>query len=129
MALKVLSHTSPSGVVYQSVAGSALSVLVHSLMLMPLETIKPLLPSFLALLPSIDRLNKVLPAAALLEEQELEWPVQGELCSTIAVAYLFIINSFKLLYLKLFSLICCLSIHIKAFLRRLILLHSLLLSQ
>ena len=63
---------------YQSVAGSALSVLVHSLLLMPLETVKPLLPSLLALLPSIDRLNKALPAAALLEDQELEWPVQGK---------------------------------------------------
>lgn len=69
---------------YQSVAGSALSVLVHSLLLMPLETIKPLLPSLLALLPSVDRLNKALPAAAVLEEQELEWPVQGELCDTIS---------------------------------------------
>ena len=67
------------GALYQSVAGSVLSVLVHSLLLMPLETVKPLLPSFLALLPSIDRLNKALPAAALLEEQELEWPVQGEI--------------------------------------------------
>lgn len=63
---------------YQSVAGSVLSVVVHSLLVMPLETVKPLLPSFLALLPSLDRLNKALPAAALLEEQELEWPVQGE---------------------------------------------------
>ena len=67
------------GVLYQSVAGSVLSVVVHSLLLMPLETVKPLLPSFLALLPSIDKLNKALPAAALLEEQELEWPVQGEI--------------------------------------------------
>ena len=65
------------GVLYQSVAGSILSILIHSLILMPLEIVKPLLPSFLALMPSIDRLNKVLPAAALLEEQELEWPVQG----------------------------------------------------
>ena len=70
--------TFPSGVLYQSVAGSTLSVLVHSLLLMPLDTVKPLLPSFLALLPSIDRLNKALPAAALLEDQELEWPVQGQ---------------------------------------------------
>lgn len=78
LALKV-TYTSSLGVVYQSVAGAILSVVVHSLLLMPLETVQPLLPSFLALLPSIDRLNKVLPAAAVLEEQELEWPVQGEL--------------------------------------------------
>ena len=64
---------------YQSVAGSTLSLLVHSLLLLPLETIKPLLSSFLALLPSIDRLNKALPSAVVLEEQELEWPIQGEL--------------------------------------------------
>lgn len=63
---------------YHSIAGSALSVLVYSLLLMPLETVKPLLPSLQALLPTIDRLNRVLPAVALLEEQELEWPVQGE---------------------------------------------------
>ena len=56
-----------------------LSLLVHSLLLLPLETIKPLLPSVLALVPSIDRLNKALPSAVVLEEQELEWPIQGEL--------------------------------------------------
>lgn len=78
LALKV-TYTFSLGVVYQSVAGAILSVVVHSLLLMPLETVKPLLPSFLALLPSVDRLNKVLPAAAVLEEQELEWPVQGKI--------------------------------------------------
>ena len=65
-------------VLYQSPAGSILSVLVHSLLIMPPDIIKPLLPSFLALLPSIEKLNQVLPAAALLEEQELEWPVKGK---------------------------------------------------
>ena len=63
---------------YQSPAGSILSVVVHSLLIMPPDIIKPLLPSFLALLPSIEKLNQVLPAAALLEEQELEWPVKGK---------------------------------------------------
>ena len=62
---------------YESVAGSVLALLVNSLLLLPPETVQPLLPVFLSLLPSIDRLNRVLPAAALLEEQELEWPVQG----------------------------------------------------
>ena len=63
---------------YQSPAGSILSVVVHSLLIMPPDIIKPLLPSFHALLPSIEKLNQVLPAAALLEEQELEWPVKGK---------------------------------------------------
>lgn len=66
------------GVLYQSVAGSILSLLVHSLLLMPLDVVKPLLPSLLAILPSVDKLNKALPAEALLEDQELEWPVQGQ---------------------------------------------------
>ena len=63
---------------YQSPAGSILSLVVHSLLIMPPDIVKPLLPSFLALLPSIEKLNQVLPAAALLEEQELEWPVKGK---------------------------------------------------
>ena len=68
----------PLGVLYQSPAGSILSLVVHSLLIMPPDIVKPLLPSFLALLPSIEKLNQVLPAAALLEEQELEWPVKGK---------------------------------------------------
>ena len=63
---------------YQSLAGSILSVVVHSLLIMPSDIVKPLLPSFQALLPSIEKLNQVLPAAVLLEEQELEWPVKGK---------------------------------------------------
>lgn len=76
--LILFSYLLPLGVLYQSLAGSILSVVVHSLLIMPSDIVKPLLPSFQALLPSIEKLNQVLPAAVLLEEQELEWPVKGK---------------------------------------------------
>ena len=58
---------------------------------MPPDIIKPLLPSFLALLPSIEKLNQVLPATALLEEQELEWPVKGKKEKLIIVSMIILI--------------------------------------
>ena len=66
------------GVLLSSTAGSMLSLALHSLLLLPGYVVQPLLACCLSLLPRMDRLNRLLPAAALLEEQELEWPVQGE---------------------------------------------------
>ena len=51
--------------------------LLSSLLLLPVSTIRPLLHELLSLLPRLDRLNRLLPAAATLEEQELEWPLHG----------------------------------------------------
>ena len=62
---------------YQSPAGAMLSHIIHSLLLLPVSTIRPLLHELLSLLPVMDTLNRSLPAAALLEEQELEWPLHG----------------------------------------------------
>ena len=50
---------------------------IHSLLMLPVQIIRPLLHELLSLLPVLDRLNRMLPAAALLEEQEHEWPVDG----------------------------------------------------
>lgn len=51
---------------------------IHSLLLLPVHTIRPLLHELLSLLPHMDKLNRMLPAAAVLEEQELEWPLHGK---------------------------------------------------
>ncbi|XP_077870271.1 putative E3 ubiquitin-protein ligase HERC1 [Saccoglossus kowalevskii] len=62
-------------VLYSSAAGAMLSQIIHSLLLLPFLIVQPLLPALLSLLPQLDKLNRLLPAAALLEEQELEWPI------------------------------------------------------
>ncbi|XP_071845609.1 probable E3 ubiquitin-protein ligase HERC1 isoform X3 [Apostichopus japonicus] len=64
-------------VLYNSAAGAMLSNILHSLLLLPVAFTQPLLHSLLALLPELDRVNCLLPAANILEEQELQWPIQG----------------------------------------------------
>ncbi|XP_048583459.1 probable E3 ubiquitin-protein ligase HERC1 isoform X5 [Nematostella vectensis] len=64
-------------VLYDSPAGSMLSLVLHSLTLMSFEIVQPLLSVCTSLLPLFDQLNRVLPAAAIMEAQELEWPVLG----------------------------------------------------
>ena len=66
-----------SDVLYNSAAGSMLSQLLHSLLLLPVSLTRPLLLSLLALLPDIDTLNRMLPAASISDEQEMEWPIHG----------------------------------------------------
>lgn len=66
------------GVIYVSAAGSMLSQIVNSLLLLPVSVARPLLSYLLDLLPPLDRLNRLLPAAALLEDQELQWPLHGK---------------------------------------------------
>lgn len=65
-------------VIYVSAAGSMLSQIVNSLLLLPVSVARPLLSYLLDLLPPLDRLNRLLPAAALLEDQELQWPLHGK---------------------------------------------------
>ncbi|XP_069758992.1 probable E3 ubiquitin-protein ligase HERC1 isoform X8 [Narcine bancroftii] len=65
------------GVLYGSAAGSMLCQIINSLLLLPVSVARPLLSHLLDLLPSLDRLNRLLPAAAILEEQELQWPLHG----------------------------------------------------
>ncbi|XP_042200055.1 probable E3 ubiquitin-protein ligase HERC1 [Callorhinchus milii] len=67
------------GVLYGSAAGSMLCQIINSLLLLPVFVARPLLSHLLDLLPSLDRLNRLLPAAALLEDQELQWPLHGTL--------------------------------------------------
>nr|XP_060611660.1 probable E3 ubiquitin-protein ligase HERC1 isoform X2 [Anolis sagrei ordinatus] len=64
-------------VVYVSAAGSMLCQIVNSLLLLPVSVARPLLSFLLDLLPPLDCLNRLLPAAALLEDQELQWPLHG----------------------------------------------------
>lgn len=64
--------------IYMSAAGSMLCQIVTSLLLLPVWVARPLLSFLLDLLPPLDRLNKLLPAATPLEEQELQWPLHGQ---------------------------------------------------
>ena len=56
-------------VIYVSAAGSMLCQIVNSLLLLPVSVARPLLSYLLDLLPPLDCLNRLLPAAALLEDQ------------------------------------------------------------
>nr|KAF6484850.1 HECT and RLD domain containing E3 ubiquitin protein ligase family member 1 [Rousettus aegyptiacus] len=64
-------------VIYVSAAGSMLCQIINSLLLLPVSVARPLLSYLLDLLPPLDCLNRLLPAAALLEDQELQWPLHG----------------------------------------------------
>ncbi|XP_066503891.1 probable E3 ubiquitin-protein ligase HERC1 isoform X4 [Hoplias malabaricus] len=64
-------------VIYVSAAGSMLCQIVTSLLLLPVWVARPLLSYLLDLLPPLDRLNRLLPAATPLEDQELQWPLHG----------------------------------------------------
>lgn len=64
-------------VIYVSAAGSMLCQIINSLLLLPVSVARPLLSHLLDLLPPLDRLNRLLPAASLLEDQELQWPLHG----------------------------------------------------
>lgn len=56
--------------------------IVNSLLLLPVSVARPLLSHLLDLLPPLDRLNRLLPAASPLEDQELQWPLHGEQAAT-----------------------------------------------
>ncbi|XP_028822113.1 probable E3 ubiquitin-protein ligase HERC1 [Denticeps clupeoides] len=64
-------------VIYGSAAGSMLCQIVNALLLLPVSIARPLLGHLLDLLPPLDQLNRLLPAASPLEEQELQWPLHG----------------------------------------------------
>ncbi|XP_034753665.1 probable E3 ubiquitin-protein ligase HERC1 isoform X10 [Etheostoma cragini] len=64
-------------VIYVSAAGSMLCQITNSLLLLPVSVARPLLSHLLDLLPPLDRLNRLLPAASPLEDQELQWPLHG----------------------------------------------------
>ncbi|CAL8352432.1 unnamed protein product [Merluccius merluccius] len=64
-------------VIYVSAAGSMLCQIINSLLLLPVSVARPLLGYLLDLLPPLDRLNRLLPAASPLEDQELQWPLHG----------------------------------------------------
>ena len=68
-------------VVYNGPAGSMLSYVIHSLLLLPVRFVHPLLQELLSLLPYLDRLNALLPAASLLEAEELNWSLGHGMCS------------------------------------------------
>ncbi|XP_061742965.1 probable E3 ubiquitin-protein ligase HERC1 isoform X4 [Nerophis ophidion] len=64
-------------VIFVSAAGSMLCQIINSLLLLPGSVARPLLSHLLDLLLPLDRLNRLLPAASPLEDQELQWPLQG----------------------------------------------------
>ncbi|KAL1007751.1 hypothetical protein UPYG_G00091160 [Umbra pygmaea] len=64
-------------VIYLSAAGSMLCQIINSLLLLPVSVARPLLSFLLDLLPPLDCLNRLLPAATPLEDQELQWPLHG----------------------------------------------------
>ncbi|XP_061671695.1 probable E3 ubiquitin-protein ligase HERC1 isoform X2 [Syngnathoides biaculeatus] len=64
-------------VIFVSAAGSMLSQITNSLLLLSVSVARPLLSYLLDLLPPLDRLNRLLPAAFPLEDQELQWPLHG----------------------------------------------------
>ncbi|XP_025019967.1 probable E3 ubiquitin-protein ligase HERC1 isoform X1 [Python bivittatus] len=64
-------------VIYVSAAGSMLCQIINSLLLLPVSVARSLLSYLLDLLPPLDCLNRLLPAAVLLEDQELQWPLHG----------------------------------------------------
>ncbi|XP_031704124.1 probable E3 ubiquitin-protein ligase HERC1 isoform X4 [Anarrhichthys ocellatus] len=64
-------------VIYVSAAGSMLCQIINSLLLLPVSVARPLLSHLLDLLPPLDCLNRLLPAASPLEDQELQWPLHG----------------------------------------------------
>lgn len=74
----MLTHLN-SDVLYHSAAGAMLSQMVHSLLLLPEHFIRPLLHELLSLLPHLDRFNRMLPAAASAEQQEIGSPEHGTL--------------------------------------------------
>uniref|UniRef100_A0A3B4EYC5 HECT-type E3 ubiquitin transferase n=1 Tax=Pundamilia nyererei TaxID=303518 RepID=A0A3B4EYC5_9CICH len=63
-------------VIYVSAAGSMLCQIINALLLLPVSVARPLLSQLLELLPPLDCLNRLLPAASPLEDQELQWPLQ-----------------------------------------------------
>ncbi len=67
-------------VLYKSPAGGMLCQFLHSLLLLPASCVRPLLHELLSLLPHLDKLNSLLPAASALEQQELNWPMHGRYC-------------------------------------------------
>ncbi|XP_072108525.1 probable E3 ubiquitin-protein ligase HERC1 isoform X1 [Mobula birostris] len=63
------------GILFNSAAGSILCQVIYSLLLLPASIVQPVLDGLLDLLQPLDCLNRLLPAALLLEEQELEWEI------------------------------------------------------
>ncbi|XP_035381674.1 probable E3 ubiquitin-protein ligase HERC1 isoform X2 [Electrophorus electricus] len=75
-------------VIYVSAAGSMLCQMVTSVLLLPVWSARPVLPFLLDLLPPLDLLNRLLPAASPSEDQELQWPLHGtqELVEPVCVS-------------------------------------------
>ena len=45
---------------------------IHALLLLPVGTMRPMLHDLLSLLPQMDRLNRLLPAHTVLEQEEFD---------------------------------------------------------
>lgn len=73
-------------VIFVSAAGSMLCQITNSLLLLPVAVARPLLSYLLDLFPPLDRLNRLLPAAFPLEDQELQWPLHGTKCNQFIIS-------------------------------------------
>ncbi|XP_067888501.1 probable E3 ubiquitin-protein ligase HERC1 isoform X5 [Heterodontus francisci] len=71
------------GILFNSAAGSILCQVIYSLLLLPVGIVRPLLGNLLDLLQPLDHLNRLLPAAMILEEQELEWVMHDVLMNCL----------------------------------------------
>lgn len=69
-----------------------LAQIINSLLLLPVSVVRPLLSHLLDLLPPLDRLNRLLPAASPLEDQELQWPLHGEQLAGCRHRYFFTVE-------------------------------------
>lgn len=87
----------PPVVLYNSVAGSLLCQVVYSLLLLPLDTVQPLLSHLLALLEELNIFNRLLPETGQLEEQELGMEAQKH--GSGQWNYLLVLYSLKLSFI------------------------------
>ncbi|CAB3370488.1 Hypothetical predicted protein [Cloeon dipterum] len=86
-------------VIFHSTAGASLSKTLHSLLLLPVKDIQPLLFHLLAMLGPMDRLNRILPAASQPEQEvadtssDANTPTPSELVEMTETSWLWLLDS------------------------------------
>lgn len=67
-----------------SAAGHILFLLIHSMLLLPSELLRPCLDNICDVLHGIDALSKISSAVEVLDKQEEAWPKNGNDCDEYA---------------------------------------------
>ncbi|XP_071450243.1 probable E3 ubiquitin-protein ligase HERC1 [Hetaerina americana] len=86
------------GVLYQSPAGSMLSKIVHSLLLLPISCVLPLLFHLLSTLIPLDKLNRIISCGNISEPDQLEnsseanTPTPSELIDLTELSWLWLVD-------------------------------------